>query len=71
MTHIIRRNDENENSATNDVPVEIVELSDGELASVAGGYMIAGPAGQLDWWKRQLYYHQHPGMMQPLVTAKQ
>lgn len=49
--------------------VQGVELSDEEMEQVAGGYIIAGPAGQLDWLRRQMYYRTHPGQVQPLVAT--
>ena len=69
MTRFFSHENEGENSSMNIVPAEAVVLSDEELEAVAGSYMLAGPAGRLDWLKRQLYYKTHPGQMQPLVTA--
>ena len=68
-THFFQ--DENENDTMDSVVTQPTELSDEELASVAGGYIIAGPQGKLDWLKRQAYYRTHPGMLEPMVTIAQ
>ncbi len=45
------------------------ELSDEQLAEVAGGFIIAGQKGQLDWMRRLWYQHTHPGTMIPLTQS--
>ena len=45
-----------------------VELSDEQLKQASGGYIIAGPQGELDWQKRQSYQHTHPGTAIPLTS---
>jgi hypothetical protein len=52
------------------VSLEQSELNDEQLARVSGGYIIAGPAGELDWLRRLEYARTHPGRMIPLVVAK-
>jgi bacteriocin-like protein len=52
------------------VSLEQKELSDEQLKQVAGGYIIAGPGGELDWLKRLKYAHDHPGTMIPLVARQ-
>jgi hypothetical protein len=59
---------EKQDEAVELTSLEQRELSDEQLDQVSGGYIIAGPAGELDWLKRLQYAHNHPGRMIPLVA---
>ena len=51
--------------------LEDVELSDEQLKQVSGGYIVAGPQGELDWQRRRHYARTHPGMAVPLISFAQ
>ncbi len=59
---------EKQNEVVESTSLEQRELSDEQLEQVSGGYIIAGPAGELDWLKRLKYAHEHPGTMIPLMA---
>ena len=59
---------EKQNEAVESASLEQMELSDEQLEQVSGGYIIAGPAGELDWLRRLQYAHNHPCTMIPLVA---
>lgn len=65
-THFFHR--EKQNEAVDLASMKQRELNDEQLGQISGGYIIAGPAGELDWQRRQLYYRTHPGRMEPLVA---
>ncbi|HEV2659920.1 MAG TPA: hypothetical protein VGU68_04930 [Ktedonobacteraceae bacterium] len=57
-----------QNEAVESTSLEQMELSDEQLEQVAGGYIVAGQQGELDWLKRLKYAHNHPGRMIPLLA---
>jgi hypothetical protein len=59
---------EKQNEAVESIALEQMELSDEQLEQVSGGYIVAGPTGELDWLKRLKYAHNHPGRMIPLLA---
>ena len=59
---------EKQNEVVESTSLEQKELSDEQLAQVSGGYIVSGPAGELDWLKRLQYAHTHPGRMIPLLA---
>ena len=59
---------EKQNEVVESASLEQMELSDEQLEQVSGGYIIAGPAGELDWLKRLHYAHTHHDRMIPLLA---
>jgi hypothetical protein len=59
---------EKQNEVVESTSLEQRELSDEQLEQFSGGYIVSGPAGELDWLKRLQYAHNHPGRMIPLMA---